>query len=252
MTETETSTQGQKPKISKLAIASLLLAIPVVVMSIVRLFVVDLLIDMPGFIWVLLLVLTLVSIVLAALSLYQINKSNSRLKGKILVIVVFVGVALSFLSLYLHSAKIRYHPLYSLCQIRNLQTLKLSLDIYSYDNEGRYPTAEKWCDLLKDYHLEHKLVCPAKRMTGERCSYAINPNCEPNSPPDMVLLFETKGGWNQFGGPELLSTENHPYVRDWFWGYRVTGCNILFNDGHFEFVPKKRFHELKWKVEENE
>jgi type II secretion system protein G len=250
MSEAETNTQGQKPKTSKLALTSAILAAPVILMSIVTLFVVGILIDMPGFASVLLLALTLVSIFLASLSLYWIKKHKSKVKGKILAVVVLIGVALSFALLLWHSAKIRYHRLYTLCQILNLHTLKLSLDTYSYDNEGRYPTAEKWCDLLKDYHVEHKFVCPAKRMTGERCSYAINPNCEPNSTPDMVLLFETKGGWNQFGGPELLSTKNHPYVRDWFWGYRVTGCNILFNDGHSEFVPKKRFHELKWKAED--
>ncbi len=105
---------------------------------------------------------------------------------------------------------------------------------------------------MKDYHDEDDLVCPAKSRKVERCSYAINPNCKPNSPVDVVLLFETQGGWNQHGGPELLSTQNHPEHKDWFWGYRVPGCNVMFNDGHVEFVPKDRFDELKWKAEENE
>jgi len=73
-----------------------------------------------------------------------------------------------------------------------------------------------------------------------RSDYAMNPNCEPNSPPGTVLLFETKGGWNQFGGPGLLTFENHG----------GKGCNILFNDGHVEFVRTKLFEELKWGVEE--
>jgi hypothetical protein len=121
--------------------------------------------------------------------------------------------------------------------------------MYMDDNDGRYPTAEKWCDLLKDYYIEDRLVCPAKGGTGERCSYALNPNCEPNSPSDVVLLFETQGGWNQHGGPELLNTENHPDYKDWFWGYRVPGCNVMFNDGQVEFVPKDQFTQLKWKAE---
>jgi prepilin-type processing-associated H-X9-DG protein len=55
------------------------------------------------------------------------------------------------------------------------------------------------------------------------------------------LLFETKGG-NQFGGPELLSFGNH----------KGKGCNILFNDGHVEFVKKEQLGQLKWKVEEKD
>lgn len=58
----------------------------------------------------------------------------------------------------------------------------------------------------------------------------------------IVLLFETKGGWNQFGGLELLTTENH----------EGEGANILFNDGEVRFLKPDRFGKLKWKVEENE
>lgn len=121
------------------------------------------------------------------------------------------------------------------------------------------PVIKAWCDLLKDYHVEKLLVCPSQRRAGERCSYAINPYCEPNSPPDTVLLFETKGGWNQFGGIELASTDNHPYERDRFWGYKIRGCNILFNDRsvrfvrndrNVRFVRKKDFPKLKWKPDE--
>jgi prepilin-type processing-associated H-X9-DG protein len=50
-----------------------------------------------------------------------------------------------------------------------------------------------------------------------------------------VLLFETNGGWNKFGGPEILTTENH-YGK---------GSNILFNDGHVRFVSHE-FDKLKW------
>ena len=64
--------------------------------------------------------------------------------------------------------------------------------------------------------------------------YAMNPNCLPNSPPDIVLLFETEGGWNQSGGLELLTTQN----------YKGKGCNILFNDGHVEFVKTSELDKL--------
>jgi len=53
-----------------------------------------------------------------------------------------------------------------------------------------------------------------------------NPNANAVARPRMVAVFETEGGWNQFGGPELLAPENHG----------GEGCNILFSDLHVEFV----------------
>jgi prepilin-type processing-associated H-X9-DG protein len=65
----------------------------------------------------------------------------------------------------------------------------------------------------------------------------MNPDCEPNSPGDVVLLFDTQPGWNQHGGAELLAPENH----------RGKNCNILFNDGTVKFIKKKHFDHLRWK-----
>ena len=57
-----------------------------------------------------------------------------------------------------------------------------------------------------------------------------------SAPPDMVLLFETHPGWNQAGGPEILSTDNHQGL----------GCNVLFIDNHVEFVKTEDLDKLKW------
>jgi hypothetical protein len=87
--------------------------------------------------------------------------------------------------------------------------------------------------------IEKCFICPADKKG--RCHYAMNPNCEPNSPSDMVLLFETKGAWNKFGGSELLAIENHK-----------GRCHVLFNDRHVEFVKTEQVGQLKWKVEEKD
>lgn len=123
----------------------------------------------------------------------------------------------------------------------NLRVLGRAMLIYSC-GDGPYPTANKWCDLLVQggYTLEETFVCDGAREG--RCNYAINPNVSPISHPRLVLLFETKGGWNQFGGPGLLTFENHG----------GKGCNILFNDLHVEFVRTERLGKLKWGVEERD
>ena len=131
----------------------------------------------------------------------------------------------------------------------NLQQLSKAMLLYSNDNNSSYPEQNRWCDLLLEYEqieLKH-FLCPGvtfqwRRQVfpwpvpkNEKCYYAMNPNCEPNSPTDTVLLFETKGGWNKFGGLELLTFENH-----------FGRCNILFNDGHVEFVTQKHINDLNW------
>lgn len=118
----------------------------------------------------------------------------------------------------------------------NLRELGRVIRIYANDHDGDYPPADQWCDILMGYGVsEGQFICPS---AGDGPShYAINPNCNSAvSPPDMVLLFESGAGWNQFGGPELLAPENHG----------GEGCNVLFNDMHVEFVEPGRFDELRW------
>jgi prepilin-type processing-associated H-X9-DG protein len=55
-----------------------------------------------------------------------------------------------------------------------------------------------------------------------------------------VLLFETNNGWNQSGGLELLTTENH----------RGEGCNVVFCDGHVEFIQAEDIDKLRWTAEQ--
>ena len=122
----------------------------------------------------------------------------------------------------------------------NLVRLGKSMVIYACCSDDKYPTADEWCDLLIEYAevSEKAFVCPS---AGEgRCHYARNPNAKLTSSPDMVVLFETKGGWNQFGGLGLVTFENH----------KGKGCNICFNDFHVEFVKPNQLGELKWKAKQ--
>jgi hypothetical protein len=242
----DNNAQVEKPGTSKLAITTAVLAAPMVGMSILRFFRPLLYVNMPCFVSLLCLLSGVVAVVLGIVSLDAISKSQGRLKGAGLALVA-LGVV--FLSAFVGLGPgIRIHHSDEWCRY-NLHTLKVALDIYSSRSNGRYPTAEKWCDLLQGYVREDKLVCTARARINseERCSYAINPAAEPNSPSDVVLMFETSGGWNQFGGPAMLSTDNHPGMRDEFWGYKVYGCNVLFNDGRIQFVRQREFDKLRWK-----
>jgi hypothetical protein len=122
----------------------------------------------------------------------------------------------------------------------HLSELGKAMKIYA-DEHGAYPAANQWCDILvkNNYTTKAKLEWP--RNQKAKCSYAINPNCEPNSTGDVVLLFETKGGWNIFGGAELLTIDSHQ---------KGEGAFILYNGGYVRFniadPNGKIIDELNW------
>ncbi|NIP24250.1 MAG: hypothetical protein GWN67_02665 [Phycisphaerae bacterium] len=120
----------------------------------------------------------------------------------------------------------------------NLERIRNAVELYTEQFDGVYPKPNKWCDLLLEgKYLKSKrlLKCPA--VKAGPCHFAINPNCLPNSPNDVVLLFETKGGWNQYGGPELLNFDNHKGKK----------ASVLFNDGRIKFIRPEEADQLKWK-----
>ncbi len=121
----------------------------------------------------------------------------------------------------------------------NLSGLGKAFLIYS-DKYGAYPQPDKWSDvLLREANVtENYFKCPGNKKV--RCGYSMNPNCKPNSEPNTVLLFDSKGGWNSFGGAELFDANHH----------EQKGGNILFNDGHAMFQKAdpnmKLVEELNW------
>ena len=196
------------------------------------------------------LITAIPAIILGIVSLVKIEKSAGQLKDRgyaiagiavgpasLPLVAVLMGILMPAL------ARTRQIAFRMVCGT-NMSGLGKAMLIYSNDYDG-IPTPSKWCDLL----IEHAEVSPAtfrcKGAPEGPCNYAINKNVEGlgrSAPPDVVLLFETHPGWNQVGGPEILTTDNH----------QGDGCNILFVDSHVEFVKAKELAHLKWKPEQNE
>lgn len=225
LTNTPAQTQPPNAKTSGLAIASLVLAILAPFTCLMT--------AMPA-------------IILGSISLVRIQKSSGQLTGSGLAIAgiiigpvwlpvmgCLIGILIPTLS---NVKKLSYQ---TTCAI-NMSNLGKAMLIYANDYEQKFPTSEHWCDLLL-FHAdaEFSMFC-CKGSPGGPCNYAINKNVEElgtSSPPDMVLLFETnRPGWCQDGGPEILTTNHH----------NGEGCNILFVDGHVEFVRTKDLNRLKW------
>ena len=187
------------------------------------------------------------AIIFGIVSLVKISQSKGRLKGVgmaitgialpvILLPLIFIFMGIFFPAL----ARARQLALRTHCAV-NLAEIGKAMLIYTNDFDDKFPISSKWCDLLIENGgiTPATLRCKAAPQQG-RCHYAMNKNLEnfnkANAPPDMVAFFETKPGWNQAGGPELLSTENH----------QGDGCNILFMDNHVEFVKTRDLKTLKW------
>jgi hypothetical protein len=114
-----------------------------------------------------------------------------------------------------------------------------ALSAYADDHNGRYPSPRDWCDALAEHSgRQGKLFCkhPTAAVNQGLCHYALSRDCEPNSPGDVVLIFETRGGWNESCGPESLTAKDN-YKRGW---------RVLLNNGHPKFIEPRELHKLKW------
>jgi hypothetical protein len=160
-----------------------------------------------------------------------LNREELRGKRRAVTAIVLSSISLSFIAggiILSQTVGKRDHSMYEYsrnCDI-HLSELGKALKIYA-DEHGAYPAPDKWCDILLQgkYATEDIFKCPGNKKA--RCSYSMNPNCRPNSPPDIVLIFESKGGWNSYGGPELFTTENHD-----------PDGHILLNDGSTSYLMK--------------
>jgi hypothetical protein len=124
---------------------------------------------------------------------------------------------------------------------------------YTDENNGQYPSTDKWCDLLVDTYLDSVqpdfFVCPGaldkRTHDSNQSCYVLNKNIvgmtTSEVPADMVLFFEGPVGWNQVGGPELLTTTNH----------KDKGAFVSVADLRTKFVRPNEFAALKWKTNQD-
>jgi len=190
------------------------------------------------------------ALICGIIALVKISGSRGGLKGTgmaitgiVLPVVVLPVMALLMAILMPALAQTRRLAQRIICGT-NLSGIGKAMIVYANDNDGKYPTPDGWCDLLIEYAdvTEKMFIC---RGAGEGpCNYAMNANIEElgiEAPPDMVLIFESQPGWNLSGGPELLTLENH----------QQQGCNVLFKDGHVEFVKPEDIPKLRWNAYES-
>jgi prepilin-type processing-associated H-X9-DG protein len=186
------------------------------------------------------------AIILGIVALVKISKSTGQLKG---VGLAVTGIALPvfilpffaiLMAIFMPAlARTRQIALRVHCAA-NMSALGRAMIIHANDYDDKFPTQTEWCDLLMKYADVPREGFRCKGALEGPCNYAMNKNVwnfsKRDIPPDMVVLFETHPGWNQVGGPEILTTDNH----------QGEGCNVLFADNHVEFVKTRDLEKLKW------
>jgi len=126
--------------------------------------------------------------------------------------------------------------------MNNEKQLALAVHLYSNDNKDQFPPAATWCDAIRSHvGSERVFQCPAGDQS-QRCHYAYNARLDgldaSKVNPNTVLIFETGGGWNVSGGPELmLNHARHGRGRIFV---------VAFADGHVEAVTDSRLNTLRW------
>jgi len=177
------------------------------------------------------------AIILGTIALLKIGKSAGKLKGNgfaIAGIVLAFTIPILMIPILMHVRQIAHRLVCG----TNMTLIGMEMLVYTNDYDD-FPTPSEWCDLLIKHTNVKPLMLRCKGATEGPCNYAMNKNIEElgiRSPPNMVVLFETYPGWNQSGGPEILTTDNH----------KDEGCNVLFMNSHVNFVKKEDLKDLKW------
>lgn len=193
----------------------------------------------------------LVGAILGFVSLRQIARSQGRLTGRGLAIA---GLVLSILWLFVlpplvvtaifHARQQQmqwatggFNPVQE-CMEHERQ-LAEAIRRHANDNDDRFPPAATWCDAIQGGTSGlNAFQCPAR--PDQRCGYAFNsalsgkPRFEVAR--DVVLLFESDGGWNASGGlASAVTTPRHAGLH-----------TIILVDGSVRQVPPSELSALRW------
>jgi prepilin-type processing-associated H-X9-DG protein len=191
---------------------------------------------------------SIVGLVLGIVSLVKINKSKGELGGQGLALAgtivsgVFVLLLPVWAAMMLPALARAKSKAQTVRCMNNAKQLCLGVIMYADANASQLPRVNAWCDAITNYtRSEEVFKCPAGDQT-RRSHYAFNARLQGvrldgiQLPAVTVLLFETDGGWNLGGGPELLLRKPR----------HSNAVIVGFADGHVESVTRSRMENLRW------
>lgn len=188
-----------------------------------------------------------VGLILGAVAMNKIGKSRGQLGGKGLALAGIITSGVSMLLIPILAAMLL--PALATAQqkaqeincMNNEKQLALAMMIYSQGNTNHMPPAATWCDAILSAAGTEKVFKCVAANSSSRCDYAFNSKLGGlelgKANPQTVMIFESDGGWNANGGPELLPAKSRHLRRFYV---------VAFVDGHVEAVTSSRLSTLRW------
>jgi prepilin-type processing-associated H-X9-DG protein len=185
-------------------------------------------------------------LVLGIIAMVRVTKSRGALTGKGLALggiivsaVVLLMVLLTIPALLLPALAGAHDRARQIQCLNNERQLAQAVIVYANSHTNHYPPAATWCDAIRPtVSSEFVFKCPAATNSSP-CDYAFNARLEGlelgRVNPQTVLLFDSDGGWNAHGGPELLAAR-----------HRRQRAVVAFADGHVEAVSPSQLNALRW------
>jgi len=187
----------------------------------------------------------LFGLIFGIIALVKISNSQGAVRGRGLALAgtivsgVFV-LLLPMMAMLLPALSAAKEKAQQINCLNNEKQLALAVLMYSENNTNHLPSAANWCDAIKaEVGSDRVFKCPAAAESN-RCDYAFNAKLDgltmDDINPQTVMIFESDGGWNAHGGPELLAAHRH----------RKNVVLVAFVDGHTEVVQESRLSSLRW------
>jgi len=187
----------------------------------------------------------LIGLVLGIVAYVKIRDSRGTLAGGGLALAGIIVSAIFMMALpvamllpVLGAARQRAEAIRSMA---NERQLALAVKIYASDHANHFPPAANWCDAIKSTMPAAAFVRPGGNPASE-CGYAFNAALGGMDASKVdshtVMIFESDGGWNANGGPELMITRGH--------GGRGRFTEVAFADGSVQSELLSQVSTLVW------
>jgi hypothetical protein len=188
--------------------------------------------------------------------LRQIQRSGGHVQGQglavagivvsalvMMVMLVFVPIVAAIL--FPVFAQAREKARTAVCMDR-MRHLGVAMAMYAQDYDDHEPLRRDWCDGLLPYARGREGTAPAllfqcpslPEQQGAQAYNAFLSGVSQNrltSPYSTIVLFDSRGGWNLSGGPDLAAPRHN------------NGWDTLFADGHVHWLNSFNYSSLVWK-----
>lgn len=188
----------------------------------------------------------LFGLILGVMAMFKVKQSRGALGGNgialagVIVSAIFLFMIPIFAAMLLPALAAAKQKAQEINCINNEKQLALAVRMYSDDHTNQFPPATTWCDATKvDVGSEKVFKCAAANSSS-RCDYAFNAKLggldESKINPNTVIIFESDGGWNANGGPELMiGKPRHARL-----------FVVAFADGSVQQLPASQLNILRW------